>query len=112
MSRYKRGDVVKAPFAYFDKNSGLMTYKIRPFIVIDVEDETDNITVSCSSQLRQSKNFKGIIVYANSSIGKQMGITQDSFIYCNQTITLSNKDILGKIGTCQIIEEIIEKLNS
>jgi hypothetical protein len=77
MSRYKRGDVVKAPFAYFDKNSGLMAYKIRPFVVIDVEEETDNITVSCSSQLWQSKNFKGIVVYANSSVGKQMGINQD-----------------------------------
>jgi mRNA-degrading endonuclease toxin of MazEF toxin-antitoxin module len=111
MSRYKRDDVVRVPFAYFSKQKGCFEEKARPFVVIDVEDETGNITVSCTTQLHQSNKYSGITVKADSEEGRQMGINEDSFIYCNQTITLKNSEIKRRIGTCPFIKDILKLLN-
>lgn len=110
MSRYKAGDVVRAHFAFFDKNEGRFVSKPRPFVIVDIDDAGENITVSCTSQTHQSKKYPGILVAANSNDGKQMGIDKDSFVYCDQTISLSNRDIIRKIGTCPLISQILNKL--
>jgi mRNA-degrading endonuclease toxin of MazEF toxin-antitoxin module len=109
MSRYQRGDVVRAPLPYMDED-GIWRVKFRPFIVIDVDGINDNITVSCTGQTHQSKKFTGISVLLDSEEGRKMGIDRDSFIYCNTTVVFANKDIIRKIGTCPLMKEICEKL--
>ena len=112
MSRYKTGDVVWADYAFFDTIKGRMDFKPRPFIVIDVEDNSDNVVVICSTKTHQSVKYKGIIVLEKSVEGQQMGIVEDTFIYLDRTIILTNKEIRRRIGTCPIIDEIIKKLNA
>jgi len=112
MSRYKRGDVILADYAFFNTVKGRLDFKPRPFVVIDVEDETDNVVVICSTKTHQSVNYKGIIVLEKSEAGRQMNLAEDTFIYLDRTVILTNKEIRRRIGTCPIIEEIIEKLNS
>ncbi len=112
MTRYQRGDVILADYSYFDSVKGRFDFKPRPFVIVDVEEETDNISVMCSSQIHQSLNYKGIVVLQKSEEGKRMGLEEDSFIYLNKTIVLTNREIIRKIGYCPIIDEIITKLNS
>ena len=79
-------------------------------VVIDVENESDNITVSCTTQTHKATNFPCILVKKDSQAGKSMRLEHDSLIYCNLTITLSNEDILRRIGSCPLIKEICNKL--
>lgn len=110
MSRYNRGDVVRAYISYYDTADGLFKSKVRPFVVIDVEDDTENITVACTSQIHQSQKFEGIIVDPESDIGKKMELEKKTFIYCNKVVILSDKDIIRKKGTCPIVNDIVNKL--
>jgi len=112
MSRYKTGDVVWADYAFFDVVKGYIDFKPRPFIVIDIEYDTDNLVVICSTKTHQSLKYKGIVVLEKSVEGQQMGIVEDTFIYLDRTLILTNKEIRRKIGTCPLIDEIIEKLKS
>ena len=109
MSRYRRGDVVLADIVFFD-DSGDLKSKPRPLVVIDVQDDTDNVTVVCSTKTHKASKFEGIIVKKASSDGRDMSLDEDTFIYCNTTVVLLNKDIKRRIGTCPLIKDICEKL--
>lgn len=112
MSRYRTGDVVLAYLAFTDAETGYITSKIRPFVVIDIEDETGNIVVICSTKTHKSLKFKGRVVLKDSEENKEMKFLEDTFIYLDKTVTLTNKEILKRIGICPIIDELISILES
>lgn len=112
MSKYKVGDVVRAPISYFDDKKGYYTSQYRRWVIVKIEGEGDdeNITVSCTGQIHQSNKYKGIIIKRDSVEGKKMNLDIDTFIYCNKTITFLDKEILRKSGECPLIEQILKLL--
>jgi hypothetical protein len=110
MSKYQVGDVVFAPVSYFDDKNGYYRSQYRRFVIVkiqeDIENDIENITVSCTGQLHQSKRHKGVTVLANSPEGLEMALDRDTFIYCDSTATYLDGDILRRIGKCPIIEDI------
>jgi hypothetical protein len=109
MSRYIRGDVVISDISYMDEE-GVLHSKPRPMVVIDVLDESDNITVVCSKQTHKADKYPSIVVRKDSEIGQKMSIDGDTLIYCNATITLTNSDIHRRIGNCPIVKDICKIL--
>lgn len=109
MSRYIRGDVVLADIPFMNED-GYFKSKIRPMVVIDVLDESDNITVVCSSKIDKASKFASIVVSKDSPEAKSMRLFENTLIYCNETITLSNGEIIRRIGTCPLVKEICKKL--
>ncbi len=99
MSRYKRGEVVNAPLAFYDNDLGYFRYKIRPCIVIDVLDESVNVTIAGTTQIKKASKYPGITVLENTDDWKAMRIDKSTFFYCNETVNFNNND-LKRLGTC------------
>jgi hypothetical protein len=110
MSRYKSGDVLKVEIAYYNRVSGKYESKVRPFVVLDVVDGTDNISVKGTGQTHKSANYTGITVLVDSDDGIDMGIDIDTFFYCHQVEEIQNSEVKRRIGTCpkHIFDEIIK----
>ncbi|WP_183575139.1 hypothetical protein HDF18_14365 [Mucilaginibacter sp. X5P1] len=113
MGKYRVGDVVIAPYSYFDPKLGYQVSVPRWWIVVSIDEHLGHVTVSCTKQLHQSNKYNGIIVKRTSNEGKEMGIEIDTFIYCepNQTVNFLETEIYRKKGTCPLINEILSKLN-
>jgi hypothetical protein len=77
-----------------------------------VEDETDNIVVICSTKTHKILKYKGRIVLEDSDENKDMGFLEDTFIYLDKTVVLTNKEVLRRIGRCPIIDELLDILKS
>ena len=110
MSRYKRGDVLKVDIAYYNRETGLYESKIRPFVVLDILDGSDNISVKGTGQVHKSANFTGVTVAVDSEEGIEMGIDRDTFFYCHKVEEIQNSEVKRRIGTCpkDIFDKIIK----
>jgi hypothetical protein len=112
MSKYRVGDVVQAPISYFDTKAGYYNSQSRRWVIVKIDEDTGNTTVACTGELHQSNKWQGFKVTCNSQDGKSMGLTKDTFVYCEitQTVDFSDGDITMRWGNCPFIEKIIEKL--
>jgi len=110
MSKYKVGDVVIAAISYFDNRKGYYVAQQRRWVVVKIDEDSKNITVSCTGQTHQSKKHDGIKVRQNSKEGIEMQLTMDTFIYCDSTVIFSDEDIDRKKGFCPRIVEILKKV--
>ena len=113
MSKYRVGDVVIAPVAYFDDKKGYYVSQNRRFIIVKIEDNPDeidcqNITVSCTGQVHQADKYPGITIAQSSKEGIEMQLTMDTFVYCNKTTSYSDKEIIRRKGHCARIDEILK----
>ena len=112
MSKYKVGDVVIAPISYIDKKTGYYTSQNRRWVIVNIEEDADelgsqNLTVSCTGQIHQIEKHSGIIIKRSSRDGIEMQLDMDTFIYCDNTVSFSDKDIIRKKGFCPKINEIL-----
>lgn len=110
MSRYRKGDVVWADYAFFDQAKGHFDFKPRPFVVIDIDEDTLNVALICSTKTHQSFRYKGFVIRQDSDEAIQMGLLEDTFIYLDRTVALTDREIRRRIGSCPIIDKLIEQL--
>jgi len=103
-------DVVDIP-AYPNQENPHET-TARPAIII--EDLQDEVELCClTKQLHQASNYKYcFVVKKDSHEGVQMGLTFDSLVIIDRTVTLAKFRLSHQIGTCpkSIIDRIKELL--
>jgi hypothetical protein len=103
MVKLFRGDVISA--LQPDGQGGL---KARPLIVFrDTKKDSDSIVVYCTTK-NDGNDRKNILVLVASDLGKEMGLTEDTYIRQYNTGPISAKFILRRIGKCpsSIMHEI------
>jgi|SRR3989344_7542778 len=91
----KIGDIVLTPFPFTD----LSGHKVRPALVLGLQDREDDMTVCFISSLVQSKIHPfEIVVDETDKDFKKTGLKLKSTIKTVKIATLDKVVILGKIG--------------
>ncbi|MCJ7446550.1 MAG: type II toxin-antitoxin system PemK/MazF family toxin [Bacteroidales bacterium] len=107
---YEVWNVVNIP-AYPNQENPIET-TARPAIII--EDLQDEVELCClTKQVQQVSKYKYcFIVNKDSPEGIQMGLTFDSLVVVDRTVSLKKIRVIYKIGSCpqNIIDKIEELL--
>lgn len=110
MINYEIWDVANVPA--FPNQENIREVTARPVIII--EDLVDEVLLCpITKQLHQANRYKyTIMVKKDSQEGIQMGLTFDSLIVLDRSISLKKIRLAGKIGLCpqNIIEQIEDML--
>jgi len=92
---YKFGHIVLTPFPFTDLSGN----KVRPALILGVQEKGDDVTVCFISSIPQSKIYKfDILIDENSTDFKKTGLKLKSVVKTTKIATLDKAVILGKIG--------------
>ncbi|OGI66310.1 hypothetical protein A3A95_01745 [Candidatus Nomurabacteria bacterium RIFCSPLOWO2_01_FULL_39_18] len=92
---HKIGDIVLTPFPFTDLSGN----KVRPALVLGVQDGGDDVTVCFISSNEQNKIHKfDILIDFKDKSFKKTGLKLKSIIKVVKIATLDKVVILGKIG--------------
>lgn len=92
---YKVGDIILIPFPFTDLSGN----KVRPALVLGVQNSADDITVCFISSVvpKKVQKFDVVIDQKNKDF-KQTGLKLKSIVKTTKIATLDKAVILGKIG--------------
>ena len=112
MMSFSRGDVVLVRFP----NSDLKTYKKRPALVVQADNLNtglpQKIVAMITSNLTRSGQTR-VLINKNSTIGKHMGILNDSVIVADNLATVLEREIDKVIGNCNdttVVDDALRKV--
>lgn len=92
---YKPGDIVLTPFPFTDLSGN----KVRPALILGVQDKGDDVTVCFISSISQDKIHKFEVEIAEKDEDfLKTGLKLKSIIKTTKIATLDRAVILGKIG--------------
>mgnify|MGYP001576186134 FL=1 len=92
---YKLGHIVLTPFPFTDLSGN----KVRPALVLGIQDKGNDITVCFISSVFQNKIHKfDILVDEKNKDFKETGLKSKSIIKTTKIATLDRAVVLGKIG--------------
>ncbi|HEY0055401.1 MAG TPA: type II toxin-antitoxin system PemK/MazF family toxin [Pedobacter sp.] len=101
MVKLYRGDVVEVFYPF-----GKGELKSRPVIILqNTNKSSDAITVYCTSQ-NNGDDDNNIFVLADSDVGRQMGVTKDTYIRPKVIKTIDLFYMKRPIGKCPLMQEI------
>jgi len=92
---HKIGDIILTPFPFTDLSGN----KVRPALVLGVQERGDDVTVCFISSVEQNKihQFEILVDSKNKSFQKT-GLKLRSVVKATKIATLDKKVVLGKIG--------------
>lgn len=102
------GDIVVAFYPYRERDGRAKT---RPALIIR-EDCADEYYLCAITRKNRSDKLAGKWITLDSPEGKQMGITENSFVNYENRILLSKRFVFGRIGTYPFIDELEDYLES
>jgi len=92
---HKLGDIILTPFPFTDLSGN----KVRPALVLGVQNKGDDITVCFISSIYQNKIYKfDIFINQKNKDFKNTGLKLNSIIKTIKIATLDKAVVLGKIG--------------
>ncbi len=92
---HKIGDIVLTPFPFTDLSGN----KVRPALVLGIQEGGDDVTVCFISSVEQNKTYQlEILVDSKEKSFPKTGLKLKSIIKVTKIATLDKKVILGKIG--------------
>ena len=92
---HKFSDIILTPFPFTDLSGN----KVRPALILGVQDKGDDITVCFISSIIQNKIRKfDILVDQKDKTFKKTGLKTSSIIKTTKLATLDRAVVLGKIG--------------
>ena len=92
---HKIGDIVLTPFPFTD----LSGQKVRPALILGIQNKGDDITVCFISSLVPEKIYKfDIFIDSKDKDFKKTGLKSESIIKITKIATLDKVVVLGKIG--------------
>ncbi len=92
---HKFGDIVLTPFPFTDLSGN----KVRPALVLGMEEKGDDVTVCFISSVVKNKIYKfDILINEKDKNFKHTGFKSSSVIKTIKIATLDKIVILGKIG--------------
>ncbi len=92
---YKVGHIILTPFPFTDLSGN----KVRPALVLGVQEGGDDVTVCFISSISQNKIYKfEITIDSKDKYFKKTGLKVKSIIKTTKIATLDKAVVLGKIG--------------
>ena len=90
----KRGDIVLVPFPFTD----LSKEKVRPAVVISVENDIDVSVAFISSMIPQESTATDFVLSESNPDFSVAGLKRSSVFKMNKVITLERSKILRRLG--------------
>lgn len=106
---YSRGEVVLVRFP----NSDLITYKIRPALVVQDEHVKTGLPQRLIVQITSNLARKGetrVLVRKESREGRNMGLRTDSVIVADNITTIVDREFDRVIGRCTVMSKLDKAL--
>lgn len=108
MTKFKVGDVIAMPFFQNQENKNEGTARLA--LIVEVYSDSYSI-MPFTTKLHQEKNYnKALFIAASSTLGKKMGIPEDSLLIFDRRVEI--KKIVAKppiLGNCG--EDFLEEHN-
>jgi len=102
------GDIVIVTFPYRERDGRA---KQRPALIIR-EDCADEYYLCQITKTNRSDKLAGKWITVDTPEGKQMGITENSFVNYENRILLNKRLVFGRIGTYPFIDELEDYFES
>ena len=93
---YHKGDIVLTPFPFTDLSGS----KVRPAVVVASHKKSVDITVVFITSQPKPKGQYVMTIEPS----RQNGLKAPSAILCDKIATLDSKVIVGKIGSCSVMD--------